>query len=73
MMSAEYRYRDLLHDGLARAAARSPDKPALHVGDASCSYRELDEQSDRLAAALQDRGLQRGDRVAIYMDNTCPA
>ena len=66
------RYRDLLHDGLARAAARRPDKIALHVGNESMSYGELDAQSDRLAAALQARGLARGDRVAIFMDNTLP-
>jgi acyl-CoA synthetase (AMP-forming)/AMP-acid ligase II len=72
MTPSEHRYRDLLHDGLARAAARHPDKLALHAGDESLSYGELDARSDRLAAALQARGLERGDRVAIFMDNTLP-
>lgn len=63
-------YRALLHDGLGLAAERAPDKIALHAGKESCSYRELHQSSDRLAAALQARGLRRGDRVAIFMDNT---
>lgn len=70
MPSANQRYRDLLHGGLARAAARHPDKTALHVGNESMSYGELDARAERLAAAMQARGLARGDRVAIFMDNT---
>lgn len=62
----------LLHEALSRAAALRPDKTAVIVGGESYSYAQLDEQSSRLAAALQARGLQRGDRVAIYMDNTWP-
>ncbi|EGV18562.1 class I adenylate-forming enzyme family protein [Thiocapsa marina] len=65
-------YRALLHECLAIAAMESPEKTALHVGTETCSYRMLAERSDRLAAALQDRGLRRGDRVAIFMDNTIP-
>jgi len=63
-------YRDLLHDAFVRASSRTPDKAALHVGSETCSYGGLAERSDRLAAALQARGLRRGDRVAIFMDNT---
>ena len=63
-------YRELLHRGLERAALRSPDKIALVAGHETCSYRELDQRSSRLAVALQARGLRRGDRVAIFMENT---
>ena len=70
MAPTDHRYRDLLHHGLVRAAARTPDKTALHVGIESMSYGELDARSERLAAALRARGLERGDRVAIFMDNT---
>jgi long-chain acyl-CoA synthetase len=63
-------YRALLHDALADAAEFVPDKVAVHAGGDSLTYAELAAQSDRLAAALQQRGLQRGDRVAIFMDNT---
>lgn len=63
-------YRALLHDGLAAAAARFPVRTAVRCGQDTCTYRSLDETATKLAAALQARGLQRGDRVAIYMDNT---
>ncbi|NGP53683.1 AMP-binding protein [Thioalkalivibrio sp. XN8] len=63
-------YRALLHDALADGAEATPDKVAVHVGDEQLTYAELASQSDRLAAALQQRGVRRGDRVAIFMDNT---
>ena len=33
------------------------------------SYRELDARSNRLAHLLRDRGLRRGDHVAIFAEN----
>src|SRR4029079_17650229 len=33
------------------------------------SFAELDAASDRLAAALTERGLTRGERVIVFMDN----
>jgi fatty-acyl-CoA synthase len=33
------------------------------------TYKELDERADAFAASLQDLGIQKGDRVAIYMKN----
>lgn len=70
-MTAPHRaYRALLHDGLSVSARNWPDKTAVDTGKEACSFRELDDASTRLAAALQSRGLRRGDRVAIFMDNT---
>ena len=63
------RYERLLHDGLLLAAERAPDKEALVTGDRRYSYAELLETSLRLATALQRRGLERGDRVCIYLEN----
>jgi long-chain acyl-CoA synthetase len=54
----------------AAAVARAADRPAIHYFDATLSWRDLDAQSDALAAALCDRGVQRGDRVALYLQNT---
>ncbi|MCC5858726.1 MAG: AMP-binding protein [Ectothiorhodospiraceae bacterium] len=62
----------LLHEQIPQHAHRTPDKPAVVVAGQPHTYRELDDQSARLATALQRRGLQRGDRVAVYMDNTWP-
>lgn len=60
----------LLHEGLASSAGRWPDKPVVIAEGVSYTYSDLREQSARLASALQERGVMRGDRVAIYMDNT---
>lgn len=62
----------LLHEGLSASAEHTPSKAAVIVEGIPHSYGELMDQSRRLAAALHDRGLQRGERVAIYMDNTWP-
>lgn len=62
----------LLRDGLLTAVARHPDKVALIIEGKSYSYAELLDTSLRLAQALLQRGLAKGDRVAIYMDNTWP-
>jgi amino acid adenylation domain-containing protein len=70
MTAPHHAYRALLHDGLSASARHWPDKTAVDTGKEACSFRELDDSSNRLAAALQSRGLGRGDRVAIFMDNT---
>jgi long-chain acyl-CoA synthetase len=54
---------------LTGSAQRCGNKVALVVGDARVTYRELDRASDRLAGALAARGIGRGDRVIVFMDN----
>lgn len=65
---------------LRETAKKYPDKTALIFGGVApvlgeqhntVSYRQLDALADRFAAALQNAGLQKGDRVSIYMPN-CP-
>ncbi|MES2940789.1 MAG: amino acid adenylation domain-containing protein [Pseudomonadota bacterium] len=51
-------------------AARQPDAPAVVSHERSWSYRELDEQSERIACFLQDAGVARGDIVAIHADRS---
>lgn len=63
--------RTSLWFNLEVAARRFPDKPALHYVGATLSYAQLHEQALRLAAWLQSRGVQAGDRVALFMQN-CP-
>lgn len=64
----------LLHEGLLRSAVREgwQSKPAVIVEGTTYTYGELLDSASRLANALRKRGLQRGDRVAVYMDNTWP-
>jgi len=54
---------------LRDSARRFPAKPALIAGDRRMTFGELDAASDRLAAALVQRGLARGERVIVFMDN----
>src|SRR5262249_3303915 len=49
--------------------AAEPDRPALLSGPRRLTYAELDEQTDRLAAALAREGLA-GRRVALLLDNS---
>jgi len=54
---------------LRESARRTPAKTAVILGDATLSYAELDELSDRLAANLTAQGLTPGDRVALQLPN----
>ena len=62
----------LLHDTLLLKAAEAPAKIAVVVEGKPYTYGQLSDQVCCLAQALQSRGLERGERVAIYMDNTWP-
>jgi long-chain acyl-CoA synthetase len=63
----------LLHHLLERTAARTPQQEALVFEDQRLSYADIKLQADRLAAALQQRGVQAGDRVATLLDNSVQA
>jgi len=54
---------------VARSALHWPDRAAVLFQDKVLTYRQLEEQSNRLAHALQALGLKRGDRVAIVSPN----
>ncbi|MBW8886686.1 MAG: AMP-binding protein [Fibrobacteres bacterium] len=68
----DHRYQRLLHDSLLDSSTRFPSKTALVVEGKPYRYDNLREQACNLASFLCREGLQRGDRVAIYMDNTWP-
>ncbi|MFX0095936.1 MAG: long-chain fatty acid--CoA ligase [Candidatus Hodarchaeota archaeon] len=57
------------------AVANFPDHTALILeghafsGVHTMSYRELGDMTDRLAVFLHEKGIQKGDRVALFMPN----
>ena len=58
----------LLPELITRTAGRTPGARALTSGGESLTYGELDTGVRQVAAGLLALGVQRGDRVAIYLD-----
>lgn len=63
----------LVQDSLGRTSAEQPEKTALVCGRTRVKYAEIDASSNRLANALIAAGLRRGDRVALYLENSVAA
>jgi long-chain acyl-CoA synthetase len=63
----------LLHHLLERTAARTPHQEALVFEGQRLSYADIKRQADCLAGALQQCGVQAGDRVATLLDNSVQA
>jgi long-chain acyl-CoA synthetase len=61
---------DSLVHALRRAAATTPERVFLAYFDGRLTYREADELSDSVAGHLAARGLERGDRVAVLLQNS---
>jgi amino acid adenylation domain-containing protein len=59
-----------LQDYLEHSARLYPDKVALVCQKQRLTYAELDQRANALAHLLVDKGVQRGDRVIVYGDNT---
>ncbi|MDD3763548.1 MAG: acyl-CoA synthetase [Nevskiales bacterium] len=58
-----------LGDLLRRSAARDPGKTALVYGNLRQTFAELDETVNRTANALAERGVTKGDHVALLSHN----
>jgi amino acid adenylation domain-containing protein len=63
----------LVDDFLARCGTHFSDKTAIICDGRRVSYGEFDETSNRLAQALIDGGVRRGDRVAVFLENSVEA
>lgn len=59
---------------LESAAARRPDHPAVEdESGRALSYRDLDHAADRIAARLSRWGVERGDRVGLFLPKSLEA
>jgi len=60
----------LVHDFLERSAEQAPGKVALVCGGQRLTYAEVDAMANRLAHGLRERGVERGDRVILFLPNS---
>src|SRR5260221_286062 len=60
-----------LHEILDTAAVEIPERPATAFFGATLTFRDIKDQSDRLASSLERLGIGKGDRVGIMLPN-CP-
>lgn len=64
------RYPRLLSDSLMLSAAQHGTKLAVITAAERVTYEELNSRALRFAALLQHHGVKRGDRVAIFLENS---
>lgn len=58
---------------LTQSAQRAPEQIAIVDGNRQLSYRALDELSNQFAHLLFAAGVQRGDRVGLYLEKSLEA
>lgn len=58
-----------LHELLEKAAKAYPTKTAIAYGEREITYAELNSLSSRFAAALSKLGIEKGERVALFLPN----
>ena len=58
------------HECIGHFAQTQPDQDALVAIDGKYSYKEMDEVTNRIAAALRKRGVLDRDRVALLLPRT---
>ncbi|MBO5333941.1 MAG: amino acid adenylation domain-containing protein, partial [Clostridia bacterium] len=59
-----------IHTLFEEQAEKTPDKIALVACDKTLTYRELNEEANRLANSLMGRGIGKGDIVGIKLSRT---
>ena len=60
----------LFHECIGHFAQSQPDHEAIVAIDGRFTYKQMDEITSRIAAALRKRGVQERDRVALLLPRT---
>lgn len=63
----------LLHQWLESHARNTPEKVALVSDGRVYTYGQINADAQRLAVTLQEHSIERGDRVAIFLENCVEA
>lgn len=58
----------LLHHSVDTSAERYPDHDAMRFQGSSLTYADLARKSTQLANLLRARGIQRGERIGVFMN-----
>ncbi|MBU2699290.1 amino acid adenylation domain-containing protein [Sporomusaceae bacterium BoRhaA] len=56
-----------LHQLFIEQAQRTPDKPAVMLGEESITYQELHERSNQVARYLKEKGVSRNDYIGVMV------
>src|SRR5271169_1897451 len=54
---------------LENSTAAHPDKVALICDDKKWTFKEVDERANAIANGLQEMGVEKGDRVTLFLPN----
>lgn len=63
----------LIHEYLSQTADRCPEKVAVVCGNLRMPYGTLARRAKNFAAFLLTQELEKGDRVAVFIDSSCDA
>ena len=64
-MDRKYTLSDFLRSG----AENNPDRIAIFFEEKVVTYKKLDEMASRFASGLLKMGIEKGDKVGLYMPN----
>ena len=68
--SADYAKDKCIHELFEEQTERTPDKVALVASDKKLTYKELNEEANRIAHSLIEKGIGKGDIVGIKLGRT---
>lgn len=60
----------ITNDYLYQSSLRYPEKTAIKDKNGTITYSELESKANTFGLFLQKLGIQKGDRVAVYLDNS---